>query len=50
MSNKPLNIGLIGGGKGAFIVNPHQKAIHMDGTRRIVAGVLSSNPAIGIEI
>ena len=49
MSNKPLNIGLIGGGKGAFIVNPHQKAIHMDGTRRIVAGVLSSNPAIALE-
>ena len=38
MSNKPLNIGLVGGGKGAFIVHPHQKAIHMDGTRRIVAG------------
>ena len=31
MSNRPLNVGLIGGGKGAFIVQPHQKAIHFDG-------------------
>jgi len=49
MSNKPLNIGLVGGGKGAFIVNPHQKAIHMDGTRRIVAGALFPDPAIALE-
>jgi len=27
MSQKPLNVGLVGGGGGAFIVNPHQKAI-----------------------
>ena len=38
MSNKPLNVGLVGGGRGAFIVHPHQKAIHFDGTRRVVAG------------
>ena len=38
MSNRPLNVGLVGGGKGAFIVHPHQKAIHFDGTRRVVAG------------
>ena len=49
MSNKPLNIGLVGGGKGAFIVNPHQKAIHMDGTRRIVAGALFPDPVIALE-
>ncbi len=49
MSNKPLNIGLVGGGKGAFIVHPHQKAIHMDGTRRIVAGALFPDPAIALE-
>ncbi|MEO0016956.1 MAG: hypothetical protein RLZZ522_239, partial [Verrucomicrobiota bacterium] len=40
MSNRPLNVGLVGGGKGAFIVHPHQKAIHMDGTRHITAGAL----------
>jgi len=49
MSNKPLNIGLVGGGKGAFIVHPHQKAIHMDGTRRIVAGALFPDPEIALE-
>ena len=49
MSNKPLNIGLVGGGKGAFIVHPHQKAIHMDGTRRIVAGALFPDPKIALE-
>jgi predicted dehydrogenase len=49
MSNKPLNVGLIGGGKGAFIVHPHQKAIHMDGTRRIVAGALFPDPKIALE-
>lgn len=45
MSNRPLNVGLIGGGGGAFIVNPHQKAIHFDGTRRVTAGALHPDPA-----
>jgi predicted dehydrogenase len=49
MSNKPLNIGLVGGGKGAFIVQPHQKAIHMDGTRRVVAGALFPDPQVAME-
>ncbi len=49
MSNKPLNIGLVGGGKGAFIVQPHQKAIHMDGTRRVVAGALFPDSKIAME-
>ena len=49
MSNKPLNIGLVGGGKGAFIVQPHQKAIHMDGTRRVVAGALFPDPKVALE-
>jgi len=48
MSNKPLNVGLVGGGKGAFIVHPHQKAILMDGTRRIVAGALFPDPKIAL--
>ena len=34
MSQRVLKVGLVGGGGGGFIVNPHQKAIHMDGTRR----------------
>ncbi|MGC8744100.1 MAG: Gfo/Idh/MocA family protein [Verrucomicrobiia bacterium] len=49
MSKRPLNVGLIGGGKGAFIVHPHQRAIHFDGTRRVVAGALFPDPKIALE-
>jgi predicted dehydrogenase len=49
MANQPLNVGLIGGGRGAFIVNPHQKAIHFDGTRRVVAGALFPDPKVAME-
>lgn len=49
MSKLPLNVGLVGGGKGAFIVQPHQKAIHFDGTRRIVAAALFPDPKIALE-
>src|ERR1017187_2809625 len=49
MSNRPLNVGLVGGGKGAFIVHPHQKAIPFDGTRRVVAGALFPDPGIALE-
>ncbi len=44
MSKRVLSVGLIGGGGGAVIVNPHQKAIHMGGTRRVVCGALHQNP------
>jgi len=44
MSPRPLNVGIVGGGKGAFIVHPQQRAIFFDGTRRVTAGALSSNP------
>ncbi|MGB0416084.1 MAG: Gfo/Idh/MocA family protein [Coraliomargarita sp.] len=43
-TQQPLKVGLIGGGGGAFFAHPHQKAIHIDGTRRIVAAALRSNP------
>ena len=49
MANRPLNVGLVGGGRGAFIVHAHQKAIHMDGTRRVMACALSSNPKTALE-
>src|SRR5689334_18482280 len=49
MSKVPLNVGLVGGGKGAFIVQPHQKAIHFDGTRRVVAAALFPDPKIALE-
>ena len=49
MSNRPLNVGLVGGGKGAFIVHPHQRAIHFDGTRRVVAGALCPDAKVAME-
>lgn len=48
-SPEPLKVGLIGGGGGAFFAHPHQKAIHFDGTRRVVAAALRSNPEASIE-
>ncbi|MBN2448607.1 MAG: Gfo/Idh/MocA family oxidoreductase [Phycisphaerae bacterium] len=48
MSLRPLNVGLIGGGAGAFIVHPHQRAIHFDGTRRVVAAALHPDPKVAL--
>ena len=44
MAQRVLKVGLVGGGGGAFIVNPHQKAIHFDGTRRVTCGALHQDP------
>jgi predicted dehydrogenase len=49
MALRPLNVGLIGGGGGAFIVHPHQRAIHFDGTRRVVAAALHPDPKIAMQ-
>ena len=49
MSNRVLQVGLIGGGGGAFIANPHQKAVHFDGTRRVVCGALHPDPKVAME-
>ncbi len=49
MSNRPLNVGLVGGGGGAFIVNPHQKAIFFDGTRRVSAAALHPDPEVAMK-
>jgi predicted dehydrogenase len=49
MAERPLNVGLVGGGKGAFIVHPHEKAIHFDGTRRVTAGALYPDPEIALQ-
>lgn len=49
MSLRPLNVGLIGGGAGAFIVHPHQCAIHFDGTRRVVAAALHPDPEVALK-
>ena len=49
MSARPLNVGLVGGGGGAFIVHPHQRAIHFDGTRRVVAAALHPDPEVAMK-
>jgi predicted dehydrogenase len=49
MPNRPLNVGLIGGGAGAFIVHPHQKAIHFDGTRRVTCAALHPDPVVALR-
>ena len=49
MSKRVLNVGLVGGGGGAFIVNPHQKAIHFDGTRRVTCAALHQDPEIAMN-
>ncbi|MEI6034187.1 MAG: Gfo/Idh/MocA family oxidoreductase [Verrucomicrobiae bacterium] len=48
-SPQPLNVGMIGGGGGAFIANPHQKAIHFDGTRRVHSVALHPDPAVAMN-
>ncbi len=49
MSLRPLKVGLVGGGGGAFIVHPHQKAIHFDGTRRVTCAALHPDPAVAMK-
>ncbi len=49
MAQRPLNVGLVGGGGGAFIVNPHQRAIFFDGTRRVTAAALHPDPDVAMK-
>lgn len=49
MSQRPLNVGLIGGGTGSFIVQPQQRAILMDGTRRVTCAALRSKPEASMK-
>jgi predicted dehydrogenase len=46
---RPLNVGLVGGGGGAFIAQPHQRAIFFDGTRRVIAAALHPDPDIAMR-
>ena len=49
MPKRVLKVGLVGGGGGAFIANPHQKAIHFDGTRRVTCGALHQDPDVAMS-
>lgn len=49
MQNRKLRMGMIGGGKDAFIGAVHRLAFNMDGQVELVAGALSVNPEIAIE-
>jgi predicted dehydrogenase len=47
--NRKLRMGMIGGGKDAFIGAIHRIAANMDGQIELVAGALSVNPEIALE-
>ena len=46
---RKLRMGMIGGGKNAFIGAVHRIAANMDGLIELVCGALSSNPATAKE-
>ena len=47
--NRKLRMGMIGGGKDAFIGAIHRYAANMDGQIELVCGALSINPEIAKE-
>ncbi len=49
MANRKLRIGMIGGGKDAFIGAVHRLAFNMDGQAELVAGSLSVNAEVAVE-
>ncbi|MDO6694573.1 Gfo/Idh/MocA family oxidoreductase [Aliiglaciecola sp. 3_MG-2023] len=49
MSSKKVRMGMVGGGKGAFIGAIHRAAANLDGEIELVCGAFSSDPANGQE-
>ena len=49
MSNRKLRMGMIGGGKDAFIGAIHRIAANMDGQIELVCGALSMHEDVAIE-
>jgi len=47
--NRKLRMGMIGGGKDAFIGAVHRLAFNMDGQVELVAGALSINPEVALD-
>jgi predicted dehydrogenase len=48
-SDRRLRAGIVGGGRGSFIGSVHRIAAELDGQALIVAGAMSSNPALARE-
>ncbi|WP_116654097.1 Gfo/Idh/MocA family protein [Pelagibacterium sediminicola] len=46
---RPIRLGMVGGGTGAFIGYVHRIASRLDGDYRLVAGALSSRPEVARE-
>jgi predicted dehydrogenase len=49
MTVRKLRMGMIGGGKDAFIGAVHRLALNMDGQIELVAGALSVNPDVAVD-
>ncbi len=47
--SRPLRLGMVGGGTGAFIGYVHRIAARLDGNYHLVAGALSSRPEVARE-
>lgn len=48
-SSRRLRVGMVGGGRGAFIGAVHRTAVEIDGEAQVVAGALSSNARTAAE-
>ncbi len=46
---RPLKLGMVGGGRGAFIGAVHRMAARLDGKYEVVAGCFSSDPEVSRE-
>jgi predicted dehydrogenase len=49
MGSRRLRLGMVGGGRGAFIGAVHRMAARLDGHYDIVAGALGANPVAAVE-
>ncbi|MEE2907681.1 MAG: Gfo/Idh/MocA family oxidoreductase, partial [Planctomycetota bacterium] len=49
MNQRPIRMGMVGGGRDAFIGAVHRMAATLDGSMELVAGALSSTPDKSIE-
>src|SRR5258705_6778985 len=49
MPDRKLRMGMVGGGKDAFIGAIHRHAANMDGLVELVCGALSINPQIAVD-